>query len=309
MSDVIAGSHVALARGSKSFAIAARLLPAAVRDDAAVLYAFCRRADDAIDEVVPDAAPSALLRLREEVAAVYGERAPVDPELRALRLVTQRHGVPREYVDALLDGMQMDAEGASYPDLEAVLAYGFRVAGTVGLMMCHLLGLRDAAARRHAAHLGIAMQLTNIARDVVEDWGRGRLYLPANWLYEEGASREGAPWDGEGRVAVARVVARLVREADRCYASGDRGLFALPFRASIAVRVARRVYGAIGRRLERRGCDVTLGRVVVPTWEKLFHVAVAVGGALSELPRRAMSRFTAAPLGRPLAFPSDVLPV
>jgi len=302
-----------LAVHSKSFSLAARLLPGDVRRDVAALYAWCRRVDDAVDHAPLGTEHAALERLERELEDVWaGRTAGRSPEVVAMGEVVAERGVPRQYAVELVRGMRMDVEGTRYDTLEDLLLYCHRVAGVVGLMMCHVLGVSDARALRRAAHLGIAMQLTNICRDVLEDWGRGRLYLPDRWLAEAGAPglwrAAGGALPAHGRAAMARVVARLLREADRYYTSGDRGLAALGVRAAFAVRAARLVYSAIGRRIAGAGHDVVAGRAVVPRWQKLLWVGRAFFDVALGLPRRAFRRFrraTALPIVR---FPDDVVP-
>ena len=306
-----------IAEHSKSFALASRLLPGATADRAAVVYAWCRRADDAVDDLGAGDGAEAIGRLREELEQVYAGTEPSDPTLAAFRAVVREHGIPRAYPEELLLGMEMDVSGTHYPDLDALLAYGYRVAGTVGLMMCHVMGLSDARALRHAAHMGIAMQLTNICRDVLEDWDMGRLYVPSDLLARSGApdlaGRLGGPIPREAVRPMATAVGALLDEAERYYRSGDLGVHALPLRSALAVRAARRIYAAIGSRVRRMGCDVTRGRVWVSGSAKLGHVAQAAGATAADAARRAITSLRARstePL-RPehvIHFPSDVLP-
>ena len=170
-------------RHSKSFALAARLLPPQARRRAEALYVWCRAADDRIDEAADQAeAETALHELRAEVAEVYAGRPVTTPVADALRRAVAACDIPREYPLELLAGFEMDVCGTRYATADELLLYCHRVAGVVGWMMCHALGVTDDAGLAHAGHLGIGMQLTNIARDVAEDWSRGRLYLPAEWL-------------------------------------------------------------------------------------------------------------------------------
>jgi phytoene synthase len=256
---------------SRSFALAARLLSQTVRKRAELLYAWCRHADDAIDlATTPLAAVVALNELRTEVESVYGGRPTRTPAGRMLAEVVADVRLPREYPDELLRGMEMDAAGTRYRTLDELLVYCHRVAGVVGLMMCHAMGVADDRATEHAAHLGVAMQLTNIARDVAEDWDRGRLYLPLDWL--GGEPPAGQPLKDD---LVAPAVARLLAEADRYYAFGDDGLPHLDRRCRLAVRVAREVYSRIGAEVRRRECRPSAGRAVTSTTTKLRVVASA----------------------------------
>ncbi len=286
MSAAIAAARRVLAAKSKSFALAGRVLGGAARDRAAVVYAFCRRADDAIDLAPPGQHADAIARLRAELDAVFAGRPTGDAVLDAFGEVARDCRIPREYPAELVAGMEMDALGTRYGTLADLDRYCYRVAGTVGLMMCHVFGVCHERALPRAVHLGVAMQLTNICRDVAEDWELGRLYLPADMLAEEGvpdlASALGGPLPAAARRAVTGVVRRLLAEAERYYASADRGIGDLPPRAGFAVRIARLVYSAIGAELAARGHDPLAGRAVVPRGKKLALVALAgAGGAVS----------------------------
>ncbi|HKO50412.1 MAG TPA: phytoene/squalene synthase family protein [Polyangiaceae bacterium] len=298
---------------SKSFALAGKLLPAQHRRDAAVLYTYCRLADDSIDLVAPEAQPAALRDLQRELDSVYRGEAQRDVRLRAFQELVQRLGLPREYPEQLLLGMRMDTEGTHYQTLNELLLYCHRVAGVVGLMMCHVLGLSDARALKNAAHLGIAMQLTNICRDVAEDWQRGRLYLPLQMLREcgSGALRglSMGPLPHAARESVATVTRQLLAEAERFYRSGDAGIPALPFRAGFSVRAARLIYAAIGRRILRQDYDAHSMRAVVPRSSKLRLLIAAALLTVWELPRRWRMSRERATLDSVLRFPNDILPV
>lgn len=304
-----------LEANSKSFALASRLLPATCRDDAAAVYAWCRRVDDAIDLCAPADQPAALERLRLELAALYAGAPQTEPALQAFQQVALARGIPQQYPAQLLAGMEMDVLGRSYETLEELLLYCYRVAGVVGLMMSHVMGLTDAAALRRAAHLGMAMQLTNICRDVAEDWALQRLYVPRALLASIGAAwlplRLGTDvtLPARARQPLAHATRSLLAEADRYYRSGELGVSALHWRCALAIRAARHVYAAIGTELARRDHDVLRGRAVVPLAVKLLHVGRALGQTLLDLPRRLLTRAQPVPLPAPLSFPHDVLPV
>jgi phytoene synthase len=263
-----------LAQHSKSFAFAGRLLPAWCRDDAAALYAWCRRCDDAVDgprDAVARAA--AVERLRAELARIYDAGNESDPVLAGFQAVVRRHAIPRHYPGDLVDGMAMDVGAVRYRTFDELLLYCYRAAGTVGLMMAQIMGVRDSSASRRAADLGIAMQLTNICRDVAEDAARDRIYLPADIL--EACRRPGDP-EGE----VARAVAELLRRADDFYTSADAGLPALPLRCAIGIRAARLIYAEIGRVIARRQFDTRAGRAVVSRGRKTWLALRALFGTL-----------------------------
>jgi phytoene synthase len=284
-----------LASKSKSFAFATKLLPPEVANNVVVLYAYCRRADDEVDLAPPSEQSARLASLRAELDAVYGVDLPSDPALAEFAQVVYECEIPRRYVEDLLAGMQMDVQGAGYATLADLALYAYRVAGVVGLMMCHVMGVRDRRALEHAAHLGIAMQLTNIARDVLEDWQRGRLYLPDQLLVQHGAGElrsllpaagQPAPanFPAQYASAAAKATADLLAHADAYYASGDAGMPDLSVRCGLAVRTARLVYAAIGDRVRAQGCDPLAGRAVVPGREKLVLATRAVWQTVRAVP-------------------------
>jgi phytoene synthase len=186
-------------------------------------------------------------------------------------------GLPRVYVHAHLDGFAMDVDGRQYASLDDTLEYCFGVAGVVGLMMAWIMGVRDEPTLLRGCDLGLGFQLTNIARDVADDLDAGRLYLPSRWLDEAGVTlRPGAALDPGIRDAVARVVARLLDEADRYYASAWHGVPHLPWRSGWAVATARHVYADIGREVRRRGGHAWDTRVVVTRTRKVARLAHAL---------------------------------
>ena len=321
MNEAIRACYDVIRVHSKSFAFASRLLPSEVRDRAVAVYAWCRRADDAIDLAGSDSQKEALAELRAELDQVYsGSTAQPgatasDPALQMFRVTVAERGIPRRYPDDLLAGMEMDVRGQRYETLESLLEYCYCVAGSVGLMMCHVMGVKDEGAMRNAAHLGMAMQLTNICRDVEEDWNRGRLYLPEALLSRYGApglaDELGGPFPEAARAPVARTVAHLLEEADRCYASGDEGLPALSWRCALAIRTARRVYSAIGGRIRSAGCDPLAGRAYVPLSGKLVLGLRSLAASGADLPRRLLLLQIggASAPARLVSYPEDVLPV
>jgi phytoene synthase len=280
---VNAAVREAIALHSKSFALASKLLDERARDDVAVLYAWCRRADDAVDLAPFAERPARVARLFDELGAVYAGEPSNDPVLVSFQSLVRRRAIPLAYPLALLYGMRSDTGAVRIATTNELLVYCYRVAGVVGLMLCHVFGLADARARENAVHLGIAMQLTNICRDVREDLELGRRYLPDELLAQCG----GRTMD---RALVQRAVERLLALAERYYRSADAGFYALPLRAALAARAARLVYAAIGDELAARRFDALAGRVAVPRWKKLVLVARAACQELFERARRRWSR-------------------
>lgn len=284
MNHELALSEFAITKHSKSFSLASRLLPHGKAEEAAIVYAWCRRADDAIDLSEGSAQADALAGLRAELAGIYAGAQQRDPVLAAFGEVLARRGIPMQYPADLLAGMEMDVLGHEYDNLDELLVYCYRVASTVGLMMCHVMGVSHASALRHAVHLGLAMQLTNICRDVMEDWQRGRLYLPGDVLCRHGVPRlaaaEGQPFPALAIDGCRGALAELLAVADGYYRSSDLGLQHLSLRCALSVNAARRIYSAIGREIASGGHDVSAARAVVPAYKKVLACAAAAASTL-----------------------------
>jgi phytoene synthase len=263
--------------GSKTFFAASLLLPPRVRAPATALYAFCRLADDAIDLGADPFAE--MTGLKERLAAIYDGRPGPDPADRALCQVVHRFAIPRELLDALLEGFLWDAQGRVYNTLAEVQDYGARVAGTVGAMMALVMGTRSPSALARACELGVAMQLTNIARDVGEDARNGRLYLPREWLRQECIDADAWLARPEFNPGIARCTRRLLEAADTLYHRAEHGLAELPLDCRPAIQAARLVYAEIGHQLERQGLDSVNRRTVVSGRRKVALIAVATGVA------------------------------
>jgi phytoene synthase len=279
--DIVDASRLTIQRGSKSFAAAAKLFDVETRDNAYMLYAWCRHADDVIDnqELGFNSQPQSsatthavLAKLESQTRAAIDDEASDDPVFEGLRYVLRRNEIPGRYPMELLEGFAMDADEHEYRNLDDTLQYCYYVAGVVGIMMAYVMGTRDAAALQRATDLGIAFQLTNIARDVREDAEIGRVYLPADWLKEAGIPKNEL-LQPQHATALAKVVARLLNEADRYYASANEGLRSLDFRSAWAVAAARVVYKAIGDAVRERGEDALKERVIVRKRRKLLGVA------------------------------------
>jgi 15-cis-phytoene synthase len=298
-----------IAHHSKSFSFASRLIPKEERTHVEVLYCWCREVDDAIDFAGSEAHHETLIRLREGVDAIYSRSHTDEPTLAAMQEVVREFEMPRVYLDDLLDGMEMDASGQVYDDLDTLLLYCYRVAGTVGLMMSHILGVRAPGALQHAVHLGIAMQITNICRDVQEDWGRGRLYVPSEILAHHGAlsGQMGHPLTRGDVSVLSKSIEQLLDLADVYYHAADRGMPYLAWQPALSVRAARLIYSEIGSVLRRNNCDVLSGRAYVPRGRKIWLAARAIARTLCEIPFRTTNRFARAPLRAPLRYPADIL--
>ena len=272
-------SLAVLAQGSRSFSFAAQFLPRSRRLDAARVYAFCRLVDDIADDSPSDAAALAeLARLEDELADPRRARPTV---ARFLETVARR-AIELDHARELIEGVRSDRRRVRIRSDAELIRYGYRVAGTVGLLMCPVLGVEDARARPFAVDLGIAMQLTNICRDVLEDAALGRVYLPETRLDRAGVVAEDIVAGRAEAARLSRVVGDILRLADQFYRSAFSGFGYIPWRPRIAIVVASRVYRQIGLRL--LACaqgNPLLGRTVVPAWEKAWVSLRALSALVS----------------------------
>jgi phytoene synthase len=267
-------ARATLEAGSKSFAFAARFLTENQRDAAALVYTFCRAVDDIADDegVSSDLRAKELASVRRQVRGAEAPRACVAGLLEVDKLC----GLPLGAAVSLVDGCESDVHRVCVMTDRDLIRYCYRVASTVGLLMCSVLGVRDAEARAFAIDLGVAMQLTNICRDVAEDAENGRVYLPAARLDAHGVLPEQLVDGTASAAGVRAVVLELLDLADTYYHSAMRGMRFLPPRARLAILVAAKVYRRIGVRLRANGGDALAGRTVVPLSGKLIEAAKAV---------------------------------
>jgi len=295
-SDLEASSREAIRKGSRSFAAAAALFDRPTRADAEGLYAWCRHCDDVIDGQVlghgmtrqdPDAARARLEALKTRTRSALAGTPTDDPAFAAFQWVAQRRNIPEAWALALLDGFAMDVDGRLYRTLDETLDYCWHVAGVVGVMMAVVMGVApdDLATLRRAQDLGLAFQLTNIARDVIEDAQCGRVYLPIDWLEAAGVDpREVA--EPRHREAVAASACLLLAAAEPYYDSAAAGLGALPFRSAWAIAAARGVYRRIGVEVAARGVRAWDSRVSVSGPMKAALAIQGGGLALASRLRR-----------------------
>jgi phytoene synthase len=304
-------SEQTIARGSKSFALAARLFDRRTRARAMLLYAWCRHCDDEIDGQELGSTPRQPGRAHQQLRleALYRQTRSAmagEPQqqaaFRSFQRVVEECGIPPRYPLELLKGFAMDVRGERYLTLDDTLRYCYHVAGTVGAMMARAMGVVDDATLLRGIHLGIGLQLTNIARDVMDDACMGRIYLPARWLEEAGVPPQ-PKMVLQHRDATARVVARLLDAAAPYYASARHGIARLPYRSAWAVNAAARVYGEIGALVRARGADAWSARASASRGRKLALLAAA-GAEAGWLKLAAADRQPVAPSG--LWAPPDV---
>lgn len=263
-----------LARGSRSFSAASLVLPARVRAPSAAFYAFCRVADDAVD--LGDDPSRAIEGLRHRLDRIHAGHPHDEAVDRVLADVVATHGIARPLLDALLEGFAWDAEGRAYETFSDLLAYCVRVASTVGVVMTLIMGRRDRHVLARACDLGVAMQLTNIARDIGEDARRGRVYLPQAWLREAGIDAQAFLAHPTFTPALGILVERLLDQADVLYGRSRAGMGSLPPDCRPAIRAAGWIYRDIGRVLRKRSHDSVSSRARVGAIRKMMLVARAL---------------------------------
>jgi len=275
----VASCRAMLRGNSKTFFAASLLLPKSVREPASALYAFCRMADDAVDldtVATKQSKANAVAQLQERLARVYEARPFNEAPDRAFASVVEKYQIPRIIPDALLEGFLWDADERRYQTLNDLYAYATRVAGTVGAMMSILMQTRDTNAVARACDLGVAMQLSNIARDIGEDARAGRIYLPLDWMADESIEVDAWLANPIHTPKLGRVVKRLLNEADHLYGRVADGVAVLPKSCQPGINAARFLYAEIGREVERANLDSVSQRAVVPASVKAKILAKAV---------------------------------
>ena len=271
-----------LKRNGKTFWLASLFLPADTSADATLLYAFCRRLDDLADQGGSSTAGEQLRQVQQDLHSRRSE----EPIVHAFLQLAERRHLDLRAADYLLEALRNDAAGdVRLQDQADLLRYCYGAAGTVGLMMAGVLNAKGATAGVQAVHLGIAMQLTNIARDVLEDARMGRRYLPGNWIGDLQPEQIAADAPDEQIVQqITQAIVRLLAMADMFYASGARGFPAIPSRARTGIQIAAAAYRQIGMQLQQRGCDFRRGRTIVSLPAKL-KIAAGVLAGRSDLER------------------------
>jgi phytoene synthase len=253
-----------LAQHGKSFYWASLFLGPKLAERAAQLYQFCRFVDDLADGDLSERKES----LEDIRARLEGHSVAAGPEIESFLQLASENNIPLIAARELLDGMLSDQTAVAFNSEAELLRYCHAVAGTVGLMMCRVLNCKDQRADSFAIDLGIAMQLTNIARDVLEDAKMKRRYLPASWINVP-ASKISAS-NVACHAPVASAIERVLDLAEEYYVSALVGIRLLPFRSRFSITVALRIYRQIGVLLQRRHLRWWDGRIYVPASEKVL---------------------------------------
>ena len=262
-------------REARNFYFAFLTLPARRRRAIYVAYAFCRYCDDAVDAAgAADAKMERLNRLRAQLDAAYAGYADT-PLFIGLADVAAAYAIPQQYFSAVLDGVESDLVKTRYADFAELRRYCYQVASAVGLACIHIFGCRiNDESRQRAVDLGLAMQLTNICRDVREDWEMGRVYLPQDELASFGVGED----DLAAGVVTPQFAGLMQHQIDRArhyFASGRLLLPYLPRRSRACPAALGLIYGRVLDRIEQRGGDVFSGRISLGKDEKAQLMARA----------------------------------
>ncbi|MCK6621701.1 MAG: phytoene/squalene synthase family protein [Calditrichaceae bacterium] len=259
------------AHHSKSFYISARMLPRERRWATYALYGFCRYADNLIDNPRQRSAAELLAEadfIANELRIAYRTGESEHPVIHPFIVAAKRYGIPIEYPLDLLKGVKMDIQRTRYRTFEDLYVFCYRVAGVVGLMMTHVLGYKDRAAFQYAEKLGVAMQLTNILRDVKEDKNMGRIYLPREELRRFGVAEQDIIHE---RMTdnLRELMQFQVERAHHYYEEANQGIPMLYRKSQFAIYSASKIYRGILRKIEARDYNPFLGRVFVSQMKKI----------------------------------------
>jgi phytoene synthase len=271
-----------------SFSYSFLVLPAAQRRAIGVVWDFCRAVDDAVDEAVdPGTAAIEVVKWREEVGRLFGDDTPVTPQGQNLKPFVAQFSVSRQPFDDLVDGVEMDLRKSRYQTFDELIGYCRRVASAVGMMCIEVFGCRDSRSREYAFNLGLALQITNIIRDIKADLQQGRVYLPQDDLARFGVTEQ-ALAAGVMTDAVRHLLAHECQRARQFYEAAAQAMPHAESRKLVAAEIMGGIYFEILQRIERRGYDVFSERVRVPKLQRA-RIALQIW-ALSQLSAFGLTR-------------------
>lgn len=264
---------------AKTFYFASRFLPHHKRYAAYAVYALCRIADDTVDRDPHSPDVQALRTVEQAISRVYGGGEVADGILRAFKQTVDRYHIPRDCFEELIRGMEMDLSKRRYETFEELYRYCYRVAGVIGLIMLRIFGYRLIEAEGHAVELGVAMQLTNIVRDVHEDFNRGRIYLPLDEMARYGVS-ENHLSAGKLDASFKELLRFQISRARNYYVAAAGGIGLVDdFRCRLVVTMMKDLYAGILSAVEKNDYDVFNRRAHVSAYGKAVRaLSCAVRG-------------------------------
>ena len=251
----------------KSFYWASFFLPKKNRIAASRLYSICRYLDDVAD--------NSKLDTSSEIKNIFNQIK--ENESSEINIFFKKNNINLGILKDLIDGLISDQQNVRVTDEKELIDYSYKVAGTVGLMMLPIINTKDAEARKHAIDLGIAMQLTNIARDVYEDAKMNRLYLPKEWLGQVSVSDLiDNKLDDQKKRLIELSIKNLIELSDKFYANGFSGMKFIPLRTRLAIFFAAKIYKGIGEKIKSGGYVYKLERIYLNKLEKLWITIISI---------------------------------
>jgi len=252
------------------------------------VWDFCRAVDDAVDEAAdPAVAATEVVKWREEVGRLFGPEMPLTPQARNLKPFVTTFSLSRQPFDDLVDGVEMDLRRSRYDTFDELIGYCRRVASAVGMMCIEVFGSRDSRSRDYAFNLGLALQITNIIRDIKADLQQGRVYLPQEDLARFGVTEQ-ALAAGVMTGEIRKLLAHECERAREFYAAAARAMPDAEQRKLVAAEIMGGIYFEILQRIERRGYDVFSERIRVPKLQRA-RIALQIW-ALSQLSAFGLTR-------------------
>ncbi len=264
---------------ARTFYFASRFLSPEKRRASYAVYAACRLCDQAVDDMTPDPLGQ-LEMMRVRLEAAYDLRScGDDPLMEALRETIVAYDLPRRYFEDLSEGMKMDLTKRRYASFAELFLYCYRVAGVVGLMMAKIFGAETPEAEKHALDTAIAMQLTNILRDIKEDLGRGRIYLPQDEMAAAGVTEETIR-KGDVTAGFLALMRRQIERTRSFYREGHKGIEAIIDKnARLVAMLMTGLYERILDKIEQQHYNVFKARAVVPLHEKIWGASRIILGS------------------------------
>ena len=251
----------------KSFYWASFFLPKKNRIAASRLYSICRYLDDVAD--------NSKLDTSSQIKNIFNQIK--ENESSEINIFFKKNNINLGILKDLIDGLISDQQNVRVTDEKELIDYSYKVAGTVGLMMLPIINTKDAEARKHAIDLGIAMQLTNIARDVYEDAKMNRLYLPKEWLGRVSISDLiDNKIDDQKKKLIELSIKNLIELSDKFYANGFSGMKFIPLRTRLAIFFAAKIYKGIGEKIKSGGYVYKLERIYLNKLEKLWITIISI---------------------------------
>ena len=252
---------------AKTFYFASRFLPFHKQRAAYSVYALCRLSDDSVDNAINQRAE--LQEIRQKIAAAYTDEKINDPLVRAFQETVKQYDIPKVYFDELLSGMEMDIIKKRYANSSELYSYCYKVAGVIGLIMLKIFGTNDEKAQQYAVNLGIAMQLTNILRDIKEDYARGRVYIPQDEMAQFKVTEDYIAQEKVNSRTIA-LMQYEIRKAQNYYMRAERGFSLITDKRSrFVARAMSHMYEGILIAIERNCYNIFKWRANVSLWGKI----------------------------------------